>query len=463
MSAMMQSRFGRALYEALPEVYRTRDSREGEGHLAAYLDSCGELLDVIYNSLDQRYKDCVPDTCQEWLLPYFAELLGATTLSPHIEGRRKEIMHAVAWRQGKGTLRTIEEIARKIGGFENLLAQEGWQRVARTARVDGPFTSPAMVDLRKKNPEDFTGYRNTAPHFVDVRKLDWRQGHANPRAVLLYTSSYTGFFPGKNIVRFKWKTKRGNGSSDIDSWLTEENGLVLPSKFMELKEEGGIWRFSKKTGIKEPIQIGGEKHLGKAVQYHFTELNLDTVTIPTGTHLFLEKLAVRKIVVRNATVYTPRSSLVANDCLLQAVKASNGLVRLVYCTVLDEMFAEYLEASDCIFMETLFKNRHKKKPSPGGIRYSRHGQEDVFGNIVGNTTDVPVFYTKEWGEPGCGVIHPISPESVCHGAEDGGEMGAFHHRAYALAWEAVTRKLDDYIPIGMSAALIPDESLCNTN
>jgi len=463
MNVVIQSRFGRALYEALPEVYRTRDDKEGEGHLAGYLDSCGKLLDAVYNSLDQRYRDCSPETCQEWLLPYFAQLVGVTTLSPHIEGRRREIMHAVAWRQGKGTLKTAAQIAKEIGGFENLIVQEGWQRVARTARVDGPFVSPAIADLRGKNPEDFIGHRDTAPHTVDVRKPDWRLGHANPHAVLLYAPPYTGFFPDKNVVRFKWKTKTVNGSSDIDSWLTEENDSALPSEFIELKEEDGIWHFSKKAGIKETIQIDGDKHLETAVQYHFTELNLDIINIPTGTHLFLEKLATRKIIVRNATVDTPRSSLVANDCLLQAVKASNGLVQLVYCTVLDEMFAEYLNASDCIFMGMLFKNRKKYKPSPGAIRYSRHCQESVFGNIVGNTMEAPVFYTKEWGEPGCGVIHPASPKSVCSGAEDGGEMGAFHHRGYVLAWEAVSQKLDDYLPVGMRAALIPDETLPETD
>jgi len=481
MNVMMQSRFGRALYEALPEVYRTRDAQEGESHLAGYLDSCGTLLDAIYNSLDQRYKDCFPDTCQEWLLPYFAQLVGATTLSPHTEGKRKEIMYAVAWHRGKGSLGTTCQIAKEIGGFEKLFVREGWQRVARTARVDGPFVSPEIVDLRNKTPRDFIGHRNTAPHSVDVRKPSWLHGHANPRAVLLYVPNYTGYFPDNdivtdnNIVRFKWKTKTKNGSTDIDSWFEKGDGSISPSELMNLEcgGDGKTWFFYKKPGVEETIWIEGEKTLQASAQYRFSEINLEGSLIAlSATYLILDKLAAREVHVRNDNTNTPRSALVANDCLLKMVKASNSLVRLVYCTVLDEMFAEILEASDCIFMDMLHKNGHKRYPSPGEVRYSRHSQKDAYGGIVGNTTEVPVFYSRQWGEPGCGVLHPVSPEAIRHGAEDGGEMGAFHHRAAspshhtashhhvcALAWDAVFEKLNDYLPVGMSAALIPDETL----
>jgi hypothetical protein len=467
MNAPMQSRFGRALYEALPEVYRTRDGLAcdkggGEGHLAAYLDSCGKLLDVIYNSLDQRYKDCFPETCQEWLLPYFAELLGTTALSPHLEGRREEIMHAVAWRQGKGTLRTIEEIARKIGGFETLLVQEGWKRVARTANIDSLFVSPEIVDLHKKSPKDFAGHRNTAPHSVDVRKPSWLHGHANPYAILLYVLPFSGFFAGGEIVNFQWKNVTVNGSQDIDSWFDTRKSPVLPSELMGLEYDGkeNAWFFYKKPGVKKIIHIGGNKELKPAARYRFAELNLDgSLTVPTGAYLVLEKLAAREIHVNNNTTNTPLSGLIANDCLLKAVHAPNSFVQLAYCTVLDEMFAELLKANGCIFMEALYKNGQKKNPSPGEIRYSRHSQEEVFGRFAGNTMETPVFYSQEWGKPDCGVMHSALPESIRYGAEDGGEMGAFHHRTVVLAWEAVIRKLADYLPAGMNVALIPDETL----
>jgi hypothetical protein len=73
-----QSRIGAQLYALLPEVYRNRDRDANEArdeHLRLYLDASGELFDRIYQTLRQRLDDHFPDTCQEWLLPYFAELL----------------------------------------------------------------------------------------------------------------------------------------------------------------------------------------------------------------------------------------------------------------------------------------------------------------------------------------------------------------------------------------------------
>jgi hypothetical protein len=686
MNDLTQSRFGRALYEALPEVYRTRDGQgddDGQGNLAAYLDSCGELLDVIYNSLDQRYKDCFPETCQEWLLPYFAELLGASTLSPHVEGRRKEIMHAIAWRQGKGSLKTIAQIAEEIGGFEKLVVQEGWKRVARTARINDPSVSPAVVDLRGKTQQDFIGHRNTAVCSVDVRKPDWRHGHVNPRAILLYVLPYQGFFTEKNIVYFEWKGSTVSGSGTyVDDWFDKvDDASGLPSDYIGLDYDDETWHFFKKPGVNKTIHIVcppnliGIKTLEPAGRYRFTELNLDDeLKVTKGTSLVLERLAAHKITIQGSadTDTSPLiPTLIATDCLLKEINAPSSLARLVYCTVLNESIADRIEASDCIFTAMLYGNKDTKTPpSSERIRYSRHEQniagsaaypvsfadgdgitfewkystvngapddvdswfkkrsdtilasdfigleyddknktwhffkklgkaeavhiitvqkagrktleaakspnppfqyrfteinlddelkvthgtflvleklivhkvtiegaadknkppsiptftandcllqmisapsslvrlarcgvlcksvvdrieasdcifkemlyEDVketrppksaiisyfqpglatcCGNIIGNTTDMPVFYTKEWGKPGCGVLHPATPQSIGNGAEDGGEMGAFHHRAYVLAWEAVGRKLLDYLPVGMSAALIPDETL----
>ncbi|MCL2177868.1 MAG: right-handed parallel beta-helix repeat-containing protein [Proteobacteria bacterium] len=379
MKISIQSRFGRALYEALPEVYRTRDTQEreeggGEGHLAAYLDSCGRLLDAIYSSLGQRYKDCFPEECQEWLLPYFAELLSASTLSPHAEGRRKEIMHAVAWRQGKGSLKTIAQIAEKIGEFKKLVMQEGWQRLARTARVGGSFVSPTLVDLRGKNPQNFVGHHNKAVHSVDVRQPTWCQGHANPRSILLYAAPYPGFFTEK-VVRFEWEPNRAGDLENIDSWFRRGGGPVL-SDFIGTSLKNNTRHFFKKPERPETICLTGIK-LEEAGRYHFTELNVDDeLSVPSQTHLTLEKLAAHTITVDE------NSEFIARDCLLHTLNAPDCYVQLEYCTVLGELFAEYLEASDCIFMGRLYCDESKNKPPRGGIRYSRYVQETTYGSVA---------------------------------------------------------------------------------
>ena len=121
MSYAFGSRLGEQLYRLLPEVYRTRDKTAGKvgggsgtEDLARYLDAHGHLLDLIHATLEQQLKDALPESSQDWLLPYFARLLAANIVSPDSEGRHAEIDNAVSWRQRKGTLKCTEEIAEAI-------------------------------------------------------------------------------------------------------------------------------------------------------------------------------------------------------------------------------------------------------------------------------------------------------------------------------------------------------------
>jgi hypothetical protein len=139
---------GHDLYRIVPEVYRNRDE---SGDLKAFFGGCGQLLDLVCQTLVQKLADQYPDNpdgglpgpdtglpCQEWLLPYFADLLDVRLVSPLAEGRRDEISNAIAWRQRKGTLAVIEQISEQIGLRESVL-HEGWKRVAMTPRIGKPL------------------------------------------------------------------------------------------------------------------------------------------------------------------------------------------------------------------------------------------------------------------------------------------------------------------------------------
>jgi hypothetical protein len=150
VSYSFDSRLGEQLYQLLPEVYRSRDKTSGrageaaksEG-LARYLDAHGHLLDLIHATLEQQLRDTLPESSQDWLLPYFAQLLAANIVSPDSDGKHAEIKNAVSWRQRKGTLRCAEEIAEAVGQME-VEIQEGWKRVAMTPRIGMPLM-PARV------------------------------------------------------------------------------------------------------------------------------------------------------------------------------------------------------------------------------------------------------------------------------------------------------------------------------
>ena len=67
------------------------------------------------------------------------------------------------------------------------------------------------------------------------------------------------------------------------------------------------------------------------------------------------------------------------------------------------------------------------------------------------TTDTAVFHSKTFGERSVGVLHPATSASISTGAEDGGEMGAFHDRYFSRIRVAVGEKLQESVPIGMEA------------
>lgn len=136
--------YGRTLYALLPEIYRQRDAHEpagDPGHLLRYLDSHGLLLDLVRGTLEQMYADHFPDvpdagrSCQAWIVPYLADLVGTTPVSPFADGQRDEVANAIRWSKRKGTFVAVQDIVEKVARSETEL-QEGWKRVIVSARPD---------------------------------------------------------------------------------------------------------------------------------------------------------------------------------------------------------------------------------------------------------------------------------------------------------------------------------------
>lgn len=480
---------GRQLYEILPEVYRTRDSHEsgGRGDLAQFLDACGTLLDRLRASLDQRLADAFPDnpaqglSCQPWLIPYFAQLLDVRLVSPDERGRRDEVANAVAWRQRKGTLAAIEQIAEAVGQME-VEIQEGWRRTAATARIGmprlpaGALGEDAVFDMNVDHPlwaarhpalatatvdfryptravqvavaEDsfpsnptaklttFAGtpiwWRQANPHgapcfpgsfdevsrrTLDLRTPDWRQGHIHPKRVILYAPPPLGFFePGRFAVHVG------------DLLLDEKKEHVLEDRII-----------------------------------------LGTLRLTAGT-LTIRRCAVQALEITAPAEATDEPLVDARDCLFEKMAVA-GLARLEYCTVLDHCECDRLQASDSLFAGTLILHPAIMK-HPHCIRFSRIPPGVLSTTALlthRNTSERPIFYAFEFdeagavvrrsarfGEPGCAVLHPATPESVRFGAEDGGEMGAHHAWRYSLLMAAVPDKLREFLPVGMEAVIVPD-------
>lgn len=504
----------KALYQIVPAVYRARDT----GSLKQYFKTCELLLDQIQATLRQRLADNFPDNpldgtpaCQDWILPYFADLLDVRLVSPLVKGRRDEVANAVRWRQGKGTLWVIEEIAEAIGQLEIVL-QEGWKRVATTARLntpripatsfgydqDLPLMPPALaarhpglpavtVDFRcpsgavaadSSNPAaqrstvdgdthiwrqaSYHGtschpnsYEDVSRRTVDFRDADWRVGHYHPDRILLYTVPPLGLFDPK-APRVNWSESPSAAFLNVIDVITETNTTTYRNKtygtesFVPVSVRRAIRLGQVPAGVGDP-----DFHT-----WRFEGLILENRMELDSGRVELVDCAARQVEVHSIDLDTP--VLTARGCLIQDIQTARGLGQLEYCTVLRTTMTEVLWASDCIFLGRIRKDHPTPMaPHNGCVRYSRIRRDQDLGGLrfIMITRQTPVMFSVQYGDRGCGVLHPAAPAAIRQGAEDGGEMGAYHGDYLSLLAEAVVDKLQEYLPVGLQAVVIPDPRL----
>jgi hypothetical protein len=506
-SSTPSTTIGAQLWRSLPRVYRTRD----DGDFAALVDVFGGLLDRVRATLDQRLADSFPGnpapgedpgSAQPWLLPYFAQLVDAHLRSPHAAGRRLEVDQAIDWRKRKGTLGLAQDIAEAIVGpseagdaGRQVAVQEGFTRVATSARIGLPTLPPAafgepdpppaalaspavaarlpglpaaFLDMRQISravqcPPDHPGaqrldfaqaspvtwrqlnprgapcfpgsFEDRSPRTVDIRPSRGPEGQAEPRRVLLFTAPALGLFDPRLPL----------------AAATVQTSVTLPS--------GGPLSGQR---IGTLTVNGGSLAL--------TGSWIDTLVLTDGARAQITGSAVRAIqsTATPDTSQPPNPVVSATDSLFETVSAA-GLVRLVYCTVLAKTSADALQASDCVFADEV-----ALPPSASGcVRYSRaaadvassvqqHGNtavEPVFLELPACASGDPTLQVPAWGRPGCGVLDVATPASIRFGAEDGGEMGAYHAFALWLEDQAVVDKATEHLPLAVTPALISDERL----
>lgn len=207
------------------------------------------------------------------------------------------------------------------------------------------------------------------------------------------------------------------------------------------------------------IELGGQL-LDDAESWCFEGLILNnTVKVHDG-RLELKQCAVRTVEIQSIDTASP--VLIAKSSLFRRVQVARGMSKLEYCTVLEMLLTENIHATDCLFLGLVYRDYPSLlPPKQGCIRYSRIVAKQKRGGMrfFENTRKHPLMFSEVFGERSCGVLHPATPDDICFGAEDSGEMGAYHEQRHCLRREAIVDKLSDYLPVGIKAVVIPDERL----
>lgn len=110
------------LYSRLPEIYRIKDEALPENYLQdgepmaslqllSYLQPVEDMFSAIHENIESLYHDFFIETCDDWVIPYIADLLGTSHLSGDEWTLRADVADTIALRRRKGTLGAIELLA----------------------------------------------------------------------------------------------------------------------------------------------------------------------------------------------------------------------------------------------------------------------------------------------------------------------------------------------------------------
>ena len=144
----------------------------------------GDQVAALEADIAQMYDDWFIETCQDWLVPYFADLvevsLGPVLTTPATGAldpvdavtRRSQVANAIRDRRAKGTLAAVERYAADTGGWPCRAVEFAWL-VAGTQSVRWPEIRPAgTMPIRDSDALEQAGTPfSAATRTADVRRI----------------------------------------------------------------------------------------------------------------------------------------------------------------------------------------------------------------------------------------------------------------------------------------------------
>ncbi|WP_375494013.1 hypothetical protein [uncultured Nostoc sp.] len=122
------------LWSLLPAVYRTQDTDafDTSGPLREIVNRIGTQAAILRRSIDRMWEDQSIETCDDWLIPYIADLLATRVISSlDARGQRLDVANTIYYRRRAGTVAILEEIAADITGWD-VRVVEFFRRLSRT-------------------------------------------------------------------------------------------------------------------------------------------------------------------------------------------------------------------------------------------------------------------------------------------------------------------------------------------
>lgn len=172
------------LFELLPTVYRQRDLEEGSP-LQMLLRVIAEQVNVVENNIAQMYDNWFIETCEDWVVPYIADLIGFQPVAPPdlddppgaalqaVLVPRREVANTIRYRRRKGALSLLQDLSNAVSGWPAMVVEFD-HRVNVTQALNDLHPARGMVaDLHNASALDLSGGAfDPLGHAVEIRELD---------------------------------------------------------------------------------------------------------------------------------------------------------------------------------------------------------------------------------------------------------------------------------------------------
>lgn len=171
------------LYDRLPEAYRTRDAEQSPPDLLrAYLGLVENAFSAVHENVESLYHDLFIDTCDDWVVPYLADLLGTSHLAGDPWTVRADVADTIALRRRKGTRTAVERAAFDLTSWgtyavelrKNLVWAQHLNHQRPDSRTPGDLAWGGTIEVRRPATLSLVDSPfDPFAHFPDVSAADF--------------------------------------------------------------------------------------------------------------------------------------------------------------------------------------------------------------------------------------------------------------------------------------------------
>jgi hypothetical protein len=313
MTDAMMERIDR-LYELLPVVYRQRDVAQGQP-LRDLLRVIAEQVNLIEDDIARMYDDWFIETCQDWIVPYIADLVGFQAVhlgvieSNDAEARmrtravtpRREVANYMRDLRRRGTLALLENLAADAAGFP-ARAVEFYKLLGRTQSLDHLDQRGRFVDLRDGEALDLIDTPfDRSGHTADLRNVN--------------AARYPGRHNVPNAGIYAWRLRSYPVTNAPAAFLQQRSSGYAFYTFSSLGNDAPL--FTRAEREADSPTIAGEINVPAPIRRRALELHRDDYYGPSKSFA---------IWLDNATEPVPPERIVAADLTSWKYRPAEGQV-----------------------------------------------------------------------------------------------------------------------------------------